>query len=1048
MDYPTTEKDDTLLDNVLEDMLDDIDVEPPLAVSEPPNNQCPSNISISKILLDATRTKKFLEEKASMARSAHQQQDFLSDLTMTSDLHREISANFCSKAPSKFLPSIFMHNFQTETATGINMFTILGDRNYRFSAGHYRMISSASKNELKLFMRNIQAMYDLKSWMAFQKCLNKALKSPLVPIVKLSRHGGGRGGVIDLITSYVLPTKYEQLYPYFYPLCIDAFLRSSNRPGLDGTTKLYEAARLGLPNTLQLLLTLTNPPTNTFSRRPPGSQPLRSGFQHTPLHMACLSGSAESVRVLLNHGADPNATTDYGEVPLNLACESPQARVETIQLLLDHGADVNLLPDDPTDPNAQTSQAPQTPQTPQTFQIGGQTVQAIFQQPTFNSTGQMVGMAPAFPPRMKQIYSPLFTACCMSEIQDMDDIIKLLFERGAKDTLVCASLRGDLNAIENMLNDESVDVNLEQMTYTPLCAAAKGGHVDACALLIEKGKAGVNLSCKMGLPIHCAALNGRKKRTTKLRNTGHPDCIRCLAHNRSAMNHLNPAGNTPLYEACTSNCLASVIALLEFSTTKVDHVCHGMTALFTAVINASPEIVLALIQHGANVNMVSKCLYNVSTPLHMGLAQYMPRLPGNPSPPLAPQERHQILKNINILIKNGANVNFPHPQSGNTALHLCSLEYFLLKPVLETDGVNLNAQDFQGSTALMKSSLPGATDSKCVGALLEAGADASLLDTNRRSALFVAAGAIDAVGVEIVKLLLDTGQTNVNLKSGGYNATNSTSNHLSRNLTPLFAACQTAALRRSPLSVFKEVVALLFSHGADPNIVCDILVSNSTYGYGTTPPQIKSCTPIDMLINPGNNTAGPKLKLIKAFLESSPVKVSVLSSLTSLRQNINASIAMSKTLEAQEDAMKNTLNQFKAQEEQLKRKVTNSKQQTTTNAFQNGCMNSLNFSESQKTNQMNQMHQMHQRRIAVNAQITGKKTCHAYLEEYYYQSASAEDATQYRNLSSCACCLRKEPPSGKFKKCKCKQVVYCNATCQKEHWKNHKKEHRRHLLKA
>jgi hypothetical protein len=156
--------------------------------------------------------------------------------------------------------------------------------------------------------------------------------------------------------------------------------------------------------------------------------------------MACLSGSAESVRVLLNHGADPNATTDYGEVPLNLACESPQARVETIQLLLDHGADVNLLPDDPTYPNAQTFQTPQTPQTtqtPQTFQIGGQTVQAIFQQPTFNSKGQMVGMAPAFPPRMKQIYSPLFTACCMSEIQDMDDIIKLLFERGAKDTLVC-----------------------------------------------------------------------------------------------------------------------------------------------------------------------------------------------------------------------------------------------------------------------------------------------------------------------------------------------------------------------------------------------------------------------------------------------------------------------------------------------------------------------------------------------------------------------------------------------------------------------------------
>ena len=214
---------------------------------------------------------------------------------------------------------------------------------------------------------------------------------------------------------------------------------------------------------------------------------------------------------------------------------------------------------------------------------------------------------------------------------------------------------------------------------------------------------------------------------------------------------------------------------------------------------SSVERKTVILEHQVKVTMGDQ--------LHIQLAARIAVAKAEERKSRAKQRNKQRNKLVNDFVGNSTG-----EQSGNTALHLCSLEYFLLKPVLETDGVNLNAQDFQGSTALMKSSLPGATDSKCVGALLEAGADASLLDTNRRSALFVAAGAIDAVGVEIVKLLLDTGQTNVNLKSGGYNATNSTSNHLSRNLTPLFAACQTAALRRSPLSVFKEVVALLFSH--------------------------------------------------------------------------------------------------------------------------------------------------------------------------------------------------------------------------------------------
>ena len=104
MDYQNTEtKDDILLDKVL----DDIDFDPTIS-----SNQCQPTMSMSKILLHATRHQKFLQEKATMVRSAHQQQDFLSDLTMTPDLHREISANFCSKIRTTWTP--YFHNLQNE----------------------------------------------------------------------------------------------------------------------------------------------------------------------------------------------------------------------------------------------------------------------------------------------------------------------------------------------------------------------------------------------------------------------------------------------------------------------------------------------------------------------------------------------------------------------------------------------------------------------------------------------------------------------------------------------------------------------------------------------------------------------------------------------------------------------------------------------------------------------------------------------------------------------------------------------------------------------
>ena len=481
-----------------------------------------------------------------------------------------------------------------------------------------------------------------------------------------------------------------------------------------------------------------------------GADPEASELGIRPLHAALLFGCAEVVKVLIAHQADVNAPASNGMRPLHYAVSG---NIESVRLLLDHGAEVNAVDkagapalhgatwsDDIFNLLLERGANPMLQQSD-----GTTTLHMACQDGSVALVEKLLQLHPDVNAWDGSCFTPLLNAAEVGRV----DLVKRLVRAGAnlkasekdgRNALHLAAAGESLEMVQFLL-DQKLAVNaLSDFGETALMGAAALGRLETVTQLLNAGASVNGTERRLGMTALMFAARGPM--------TPPPDWRmgeRVAAPCGPAADYLKIAtilldkganwqvrdsvGRTSLHLAAISGSVEMVGLLLSKGMTVDTKDPAGVTPLHCAAAAGSAAVAELLISKGAEVD--AKDARVGRTPLHHAA-------------------RSGDVKTVAVLLAKGACIKAMDADKWQPLHHAVLGGNPEVISLLLEKGANLAATESHGATPLHCAAIAG--QPQAARALLAHGASPAALDHYKKSPLHLA--ALNGP-VEIVRLLLD-----------------------------------------------------------------------------------------------------------------------------------------------------------------------------------------------------------------------------------------------------------------------------------------------------
>jgi ankyrin repeat protein len=342
-----------------------------------------------------------------------------------------------------------------------------------------------------------------------------------------------------------------------------------------GQTPLIIAATFGDNKIASLLLSYHADPNAALKRQPDVGQ-----LAATPLQCAARTGNLQMAGMLINAGAEVNATGEAGRTPLSFAVSSNH--LDMIRFLIEKGAEVIVRDAEGASPLDDAAWRGSLDVVAMLLAHGArlnesdtQTGATPINEAAYRGHTAVIRYLLQFHPNLaipdKKGYGPLENAIRMGK----EDSALLLLEPGAKvpDEAVETAIKRDESRLIRELLRRKEDGELDS-GFTPLDLAASSGSVNVTRVLLEGG-ADANAASRNGAtPLEDASLKGFESIVMLLLDRG------------AQVNQVNSdSGTTALYAAAAFGRDKVVKVLLERGANPSLCGRNGKTALQAAVEN-------------------------------------------------------------------------------------------------------------------------------------------------------------------------------------------------------------------------------------------------------------------------------------------------------------------------------------------------------------------------------------------------------------------------------------------------------------------------------